>query len=321
MTSPSRGPTRAAASTGNTSRRTPGSRIPTAAGPGYSRPVRLVRPLFQARTYSATLNLLLDLVVGVVWFSVLLTLVAAGLPLLITLVGIPILWLAFVAARLGGRFERWRVGALLGVHVDTPRRHPARPGFLGALFEPFADPAAWKALGYLGIVQPIMGIVNFTLAVTFWSVGLGLLTLPVYAWALNEPPELWPDFTVHTPQTLALVAFVGLVVTVATPWVVRGLAWIDVALTQVFCGPGRHRELEARVAEVEESRARSVDVALADRRQIERDLHDGAQQRLLALGMDLGMALERFDEDPEGAKQLVAEARGEAQEAIVELRN
>jgi signal transduction histidine kinase len=64
-----------------------------------------------------------------------------------------------------------------------------------------------------------------------------------------------------------------------------------------------------------------VDIAMADRRQIERDLHDGAQQRLLALGMDLGMALEKFETDPEGARELVGDAHRELQRAVAELRN
>jgi signal transduction histidine kinase len=60
---------------------------------------------------------------------------------------------------------------------------------------------------------------------------------------------------------------------------------------------------------------------MADRRQIERDLHDGAQQRLLALGMDLGMALEKFETDPAGAKDLLGGAHAELQRAVAELRN
>jgi signal transduction histidine kinase len=60
---------------------------------------------------------------------------------------------------------------------------------------------------------------------------------------------------------------------------------------------------------------------MADRRQIERDLHDGAQQRLLSLGMDLGMALEKFETDPDAARALVGDAHQELQRAIAELRN
>jgi signal transduction histidine kinase len=70
-----------------------------------------------------------------------------------------------------------------------------------------------------------------------------------------------------------------------------------------------------------ETQARTVDIAIADRRQIERDLHDGAQQRLLSLGMDLGMAMEKFDSDPDAARALVGDAHAELQRAIAELRN
>jgi signal transduction histidine kinase len=70
-----------------------------------------------------------------------------------------------------------------------------------------------------------------------------------------------------------------------------------------------------------ETQARSVDIAMADRRQIERDLHDGAQQRLLSLGMNLGMALEKFETDPDTARNLVGDAHQELQRAIAELRN
>ncbi len=78
---------------------------------------------------------------------------------------------------------------------------------------------------------------------------------------------------------------------------------------------------DARIEQLQETRARSVDAAVEERRRIERDLHDGAQQRLVRLGMDLGLALDKFDEDPAGARDLVGEAHREAQRAIVELRD
>jgi signal transduction histidine kinase len=78
--------------------------------------------------------------------------------------------------------------------------------------------------------------------------------------------------------------------------------------------------LEEQIDTLRETQARSVDIAMADRRQIERDLHDGAQQRLLALGMDLSMALEKFESDPDAARELVGDAHQEAQRAVAELR-
>ena len=70
-----------------------------------------------------------------------------------------------------------------------------------------------------------------------------------------------------------------------------------------------------------ETRAGAVDAAAAELQRIERDLHDGAQARLVALAMDLGMAEERFERDPEGARELVDEAREEAKRALAELRD
>lgn len=81
------------------------------------------------------------------------------------------------------------------------------------------------------------------------------------------------------------------------------------------------RELAQRVDELQGSRARVVDAAEAERRRIERDLHDGAQQRLVALAMNLGRARARYDEDPETARRLLDEAHNDAKHALVELRD
>ena len=86
-------------------------------------------------------------------------------------------------------------------------------------------------------------------------------------------------------------------------------------------GPRAQTELARRVDELELSRSAAVSSAEAERHRIERDLHDGAQQRLVALAMDLGRARERFDTEPESARQLVNEAHKEAKAALAELRN
>ncbi len=97
----------------------------------------------------------------------------------------------------------------------------------------------------------------------------------------------------------------------------RALAASQVWLARRLLGPS----LAARVERLTETRAAAVNAATAELRRIERDLHDGAQARLVALAMDLGMAEERFDRDPEGARELVGEARDEARRALAELRD
>ena len=105
------------------------------------------------------------------------------------------------------------------------------------------------------------------------------------------------------------------------PQATRGVVLVDRAVVRWLLGPWRRDELTRQVGELETSRGAAVDRAEADRRQIERDLHDGAQQRLVALAMDLGRARERFDTDPARARQLVDEAHEEAKAALRELRD
>ena len=96
----------------------------------------------------------------------------------------------------------------------------------------------------------------------------------------------------------------------------RGTAAGTGSLAQLLLGSDTE-ELEERVEVLTETRAGAVDAAQAELQRIERDLHDGAQARLVALALDLGMAEERFERDPDGAKELVEKARGEAKLALV----
>ena len=122
---------------------------------------------------------------------------------------------------------------------------------------------------------------------------------------------------VDTPWAWALLLGFGLALFFATPWMVRGLANANRAIVRGMLG----RDMSARVRELTASREAAVDLAAQDRRQIERDLHDGVQQRLVTLAMDLGRAKEKLDTDPEGAKALVGDAHEEAKRAITEVRD
>jgi signal transduction histidine kinase len=276
-----------------------------------------VRPLFEARTYRETLYLLLDLVVAVFWATVLWTLVPLGLTLLLSLIGLPLLVGAFLLAHQGARLERRRGRTLLGATLEDPPPRPARDFWLRRLVDPFTDPMNWRELAYHGVVQPLVGVFTFTVSVTAWGLALGLLAAPI-TWIFVEPSFGWS----WADRNLAWVSLVsvaaGGAALFATPWVIRALGALDRAILRLIDARGT---LERRVETLEETRARTVDVGMADRRQIERDLHDGAQQRLLALGMELSRALEKFDDDPDEAKRLVSDAHGEAQAAIVELRS
>ncbi|ATZ25093.1 sensor histidine kinase [Streptomyces lavendulae] len=103
------------------------------------------------------------------------------------------------------------------------------------------------------------------------------------------------------------------------PYLVRGMANVDRVMVRGLLSPSD--ELERRIAELESDRVVVVDTAAADLRRIERDLHDGAQARLVALAMGLGLAKEKLLEDPEGAAAMVDEAHGEVKLALQELRD
>jgi len=284
----------------------------------------LLRPFRQKQTYLATLDLLLDLAFGVLWFTLFITLLSVGFSLLITLIGLPILTFAMIAARYAGNIERWRVRTFLGTDIDTPvRRPPKNGGWFEQLIAPFRDTSTYRDIFYVTLVQPILGLINFVVAVVAWSVPLWLMTLPIYALAWEgAAPDVWfGNGKLDSPGEVFGAAALGLVLLPVVPWVIRVFAAVDAATARALLSPPKSDELEERIDTLRETQARSVDMAIADRRQIERDLHDGAQQRLLALGMELSMALEKFDTDPEAARDLVGDAHQELQRAIAELRN
>jgi signal transduction histidine kinase len=115
------------------------------------------------------------------------------------------------------------------------------------------------------------------------------------------------------PQGLAILA---LAVTVA-PLILKGHA----VFTRSLLSPTREAELALRVHHLTETRTEALDGSAAELRRIERDLHDGAQARLAALGMSLGMAEDLFARDPEAARRLVGEARQASGQALAELRD
>ena len=106
-------------------------------------------------------------------------------------------------------------------------------------------------------------------------------------------------------------------------WLVRGLALVQAEHSAArMLGPNRTEVLEQRVQTLAETRAGAVDAAVTELQRVERDLHDGAQARLVALAMDLGLAEQRLAHaDPETALEHVASARGQARAAMAELRD
>ena len=221
--------------------------------------------------------------------------------------------------RWNARLERRRTAWALRAPVHEAYR-PRRGNWLRRLRVVAGDPQSWKDLAWLSVLGSF-GFVSAVIAVTMWGTIAGLLVLPAWSWSL---PNDGVDFGLFRADSLG-AAFIGVDIgIVAIPvayvlqrWMTEGL----LRLSQALLSPSREAALEARVGELAATRAGAVDAAAAELQRIERDLHDGAQARLVALAMDLGMAEDRFARDPEGARELVGEAREEAKRALAELRD
>jgi hypothetical protein len=199
---------------------------------------RLVKPLVQRRTYVETADLIVDLFFGIVYFSVFVSLIATGASLLITLVGLPILAGTAILARRAAALERWRARVCLGIRIDTPVRPSARSdGVIQKLLAPLRDRTTYKELLYVTLVQPLLSIVNFTVAVTAWFVPIYALTLPIYGFYVR--PELWNGERLDAWSEIVPIAIVGLLLLPLAPWIVRAMAGADRAVAQWGLSPSR----------------------------------------------------------------------------------
>jgi signal transduction histidine kinase len=162
-------------------------------------------------------------------------------------------------------------------------------------------------------------LMGFLVVLTFWVAGAALAVLPAYNGQVGGVQ--FGSRPVHGAPALTALVAVGVLLLLAAPWVTQGAAGVLASWTRLVLGPGR-RALTDRIGQLEHSRAEVIDTAEAERRRIERDLHDGAQQRLVAMTMELARARARFDaDDPDAARVLVDQAHSQAMAALSELRN
>jgi signal transduction histidine kinase len=270
-----------------------------------------------AATWRGNTYLLVSFPVGIATSAFLFTMFSLGVALAIVWVGIPILAATLVAMRWMARFERRRAAIALREPIPTSYLQPHRRGMLGRIHTAIGDAATWKDMLWLVLVLPVLGLAGFTLAVSLWGTALGLVFLPAWYWAVGDTGVDLGVVNVNTLDEAWIGIPVGLVLLTFTVPLTR-LAGIGLArLGRVLLAPSERR----RVVELERTRAGAVDSQAAELQRIERDLHDGAQARLVALAMDLGMAQEKLDDDPAAARALVAEAHSEAKRALVELRD
>ena len=279
----------------------------------------VLHALVSARTWLAFVHLIAGFGVGLVTFTVLLTFLVTSVSLMpVFLAGIPMLagtlwvslWMAYP--------ERSRFAVMLGTDIPAPPL-PGSGSWLRRLWAALSSGAAWRSVLY-GLIRFPLSTLQFVLVTVVWSLALVLITAPAYVWALPGGGAHIAGHLIRYPGALITGVLAGLVLLLAAPALTRWMAAGDAAVARGLLGSGRE-ELTARIGELETSRAKVMDAAELERMRIERDLHDGAQQRLVSLAMDLGRAKAKFDTDPEAAAAIVSEAHDQAKEALAELRN
>jgi signal transduction histidine kinase len=275
---------------------------------------------------------------GVAGFWITVVLLVSGFTvsasILGTVVGLLLMIVGLRVSRRLGSLHRRLAARLLGHRVDAPPRFQPGTGILGRLDRRLRDRVAWRSIGYSMVKLPVAAVQLY--AVTLLGFGLVNLTYPV-DWLLfhhqpqGSPSPLtavlpWPfggEVEISSWPGTFPVAIAGAASVVGAAWLARAIDLGDRRLIRRLLGPSSMAE---RVSELERTRALAVEDSAAALRRVERDLHDGAQMRLAALAMNLGMAREKLgddDEQPDNAsvRELIDAAHRNAMDALADLRD
>ena len=260
------------------------------------------------RTWTGLAYLLLALPLDVVAALVLLAGGLLGAALLITPLGLWVLALVLRAANGLGGWRRGLAARLLGEQVPAPPRPQDRGGVLRWRRAVLTDPAGWRAFAYAMAKLPV-SVLSLFAGTLGYVYGLTALTyFPLQEHRFGS----WG---------LALARWLtGLALLVLAPWLLRPVLNVERMLIRGLLGPSRAAQ---RITELRETRDRAVIDADATLRRIERDLHDGAQARLIGVGMHLTMARELLaaEASPERLRAEIDTARAALTEAVAELRD
>jgi signal transduction histidine kinase len=262
---------------------------------------------------------------SVVAFCVWVTCLSVTVSLLIFVVGI-FCWLGSVYVfRWTTWVDRRLVGWARGERIAAVYRKPPDHSILEWLRCVTTDPQTWKDLGWL-VLNSVLGFALAVLALTATVVVLAYVLMPAWWWAVPDPGTQYGTlnlglFTVESTGQAFIVTAIGLAL-VPLAWLLnRGVVAGHSALAAPILGPSESQRLRARVDDLAASRAGAVEAAQDQLERIERDLHDGAQARLVGLAMELGMAEEELQKDPGAAVDTVRRARDETLAALGELRD
>lgn len=259
-------------------------------------------------------------------FIALITLLSVGVSTLIIWIGLPILLLCLAVAKGFANINRAALRRWAG-GVPPVYYRPAQKKTVSGMFKALADPQLWRDFVHGVLVSFSFRIVSFSVAITWLATVLGGLTQ--WFWGRYLPADNVPlaEF-IGLDRALGLSpaaaeAWLGLgygvVALLLLPFITHLLASTDAAMTRGLL-TNENAALRARSEELATSRAQVVTEEAHTLRKIERDLHDGPQQRLIRLQMDVEAAQRKMDTDPKGARDLMDGALEQSREALAELR-
>ncbi len=264
---------------------------------------------------------------AVIAFVLLVTGFSVGMGL-VPLFGVGLLVLAatLLVARGFADLERYLLPEVLGRPVVRPRYRTAAPqaGSIRRLLNPLTNGQSWLDLLH-GIVVFPFAIVAFVITIVWWSVAVAGLLYPLYGWILQrippednrELPELlgFPDtLLVNTVFNVAI----GLVFALTLPMMLRLVVLLRAGIGRALLTA--LAEMQNRIDDLTEGRAAAVSAEATALRKIERDIHDGPQQRLVHLAMELSRAQRQMSKDPQAAENTLAQAITQTRETLDELR-
>ncbi|WP_433127686.1 sensor histidine kinase [Micromonospora sp. CA-240977] len=254
--------------------------------------------------------------VGLAWSVA--TIVGVGL-LSVTLVGGPaFLGAAWVTRRIAD-VERRRAGWVLGTAIAAPYLPIEGATVRQRASAVATQPATWRDLAWLVALFPV-GLAGGIAAIVVTVVDLAAVVAPAWAWAVPNPRAPFPmdPLMTTTPGRFGLT-ILGVLLLPVTAWFLRTAGLAQARTARVLLAPGAHRYLVEETTRLAQSRRRVVDAQAAELRRIERDLHDGAQARIVAAGMSMALAARKLPTGAAAASD-VHLARRQLDDALTELR-
>ncbi|MCG5436862.1 sensor histidine kinase [Micromonospora foliorum] len=270
-------------------------------------------------TASALAYLLSSLVAGVVGLGwSLASTIGVGLLSITQLGGPAFLGVTWVTRRLAD-LERRRAGWVLGTAIAAPYLPIEGATIRQRVRAVAVQPATWRDLAWLVAVFPL-GLAGGIAAIVVTVVDLAAVVAPLWAWAVPNPHAPFPMRPLMTtvPGRFGLTVL-GVLLLPVTAWLLRTAGRAQARLARGLLAPGAHRQLVEEAARLAQTRRRVVDAQAAELRRIERDLHDGAQARIVAAGMTLALAARKLPTGANGASD-VDLARRQLDDALTELR-